>query len=147
MRLWSVHPKYLDVKGLTACWREGLLARKVLLGQTKGYRNHPQLIRFRNTQDPIAAVDIFLSAVLAEARSRGYNFDETKINLTSKSAKIEVTQGQLDYEFDHLKKKLAARDKAAFNYAASITEITANPLFTVVDGGIESWEIAADSQH
>lgn len=104
MRLWSLHPKYLDTKGLTACWREGLLARKVLLNQTKGYRNHPQLIRFRNTQDPVAAIDVFLSAVLAEAQSRGYNFDGAKINLNVQSDKIEVTQGQLDYEFEHLKK-------------------------------------------
>lgn len=93
MRLWSIHPKYLDTKGLTACWREGLLARKVLLGQTKGYRNHPQLIRFRAAADPIAAVDVFLSAILAEAQSRGYNFDKIKINLRAQSEKIEVVQG------------------------------------------------------
>ena len=49
MRLWSLHPKYLDIKGLVACWREGLLARKVLLDQTKGYKNHPQLIRFNRS--------------------------------------------------------------------------------------------------
>ncbi|MEM3714836.1 MAG: pyrimidine dimer DNA glycosylase/endonuclease V [Nitrososphaeria archaeon] len=40
MRLWSIHPKYLDQKGLVACWREGLLAKKVLLGKVKGYKNH-----------------------------------------------------------------------------------------------------------
>ncbi len=40
MRLWSLHPKYLDVKGLVRAWREGLLARKALGGETKGYRNH-----------------------------------------------------------------------------------------------------------
>jgi Pyrimidine dimer DNA glycosylase (EC 3.2.2.17)/DNA-(apurinic or apyrimidinic site) lyase (EC 4.2.99.18) len=52
MRLWSIHPKYLDVQGLLGLWREGLLAQKVLLGETKGYRNHPQLIRFKRTSDP-----------------------------------------------------------------------------------------------
>lgn len=140
MRLWSVHPKYLDTKGLTACWREGLLARKVLLGQTKGYRNHPQLIRFRAAADPIAAVDVFLSAVLVEAQRRGYNFDEKKIDISSKSDKIEVTQRQLEYEFEHLKKKLAVRDKAALARIESITEIAVNPIFTVVEGDIESWE-------
>ncbi|CDN30804.1 pyrimidine dimer DNA glycosylase [Mucinivorans hirudinis] len=140
MRLWSIHPKYLDTKGLTACWREGLLARKVLLGQTKGYRNHPQLIRFRSTQNSVAAVDVFLSAVLSEARLRGYNFDATKINLTAKSETIEVTQGQLNYEFEHLKKKLVIRDKTAFERIVSVTEIATNPIFTVVDGGIADWE-------
>ncbi|MEN6399799.1 MAG: pyrimidine dimer DNA glycosylase/endonuclease V, partial [Rectinema sp.] len=29
MRLWTLHPQYLDQKGLTAAWREGLLAKKV----------------------------------------------------------------------------------------------------------------------
>jgi hypothetical protein len=41
-----VHPRYLDTAGLTACWREALLAQKVLTGGTRGYRRHPQLERF-----------------------------------------------------------------------------------------------------
>ena len=49
MRLWSVHPKYLDSKGLVALWREALLAKQVLEGGTKGYRNHPQLDRFKKS--------------------------------------------------------------------------------------------------
>jgi len=28
MRLWSVHPRHLDRQGLTACWREALLAHR-----------------------------------------------------------------------------------------------------------------------
>ena len=47
MRLWSVHPLHLDRQGLTACWREALLAQAVLAGRTRGYRAHPQLERFR----------------------------------------------------------------------------------------------------
>ena len=47
MRLWSLHPSYLDSAGLVALWQEGLLARKVLSSQTKGYIHHPQLHRFR----------------------------------------------------------------------------------------------------
>jgi hypothetical protein len=43
MRLWSVHPKYLDARGLVALWREGLLAQAVLRGRTSGYVRHPQL--------------------------------------------------------------------------------------------------------
>jgi len=30
MRLWTIHPKYLDRQGLLALWREALLAQKVL---------------------------------------------------------------------------------------------------------------------
>lgn len=35
MRLWTLHPKYLDTKGLVALWREALLAQKVLQGKQK----------------------------------------------------------------------------------------------------------------
>jgi len=31
MRLWSIHPKYLDRQGLLAVWRESLLAQSVLI--------------------------------------------------------------------------------------------------------------------
>jgi len=47
VRIWSLHPKYLDRQGLTACWREALLAQAVLNGATRGYTRHPQLVRFR----------------------------------------------------------------------------------------------------
>jgi hypothetical protein len=36
MRLWTLHPKYLDARGLVALWREALLAQKVLRGATRG---------------------------------------------------------------------------------------------------------------
>ena len=29
MRIWSIHPRYLDARGLVALWREALLARAV----------------------------------------------------------------------------------------------------------------------
>jgi len=60
MRLWTVHPRYLDTKGLLAAWREGLLAQKVLQDKTSGYRNHPQLLRFRATANPTASIASYL---------------------------------------------------------------------------------------
>ncbi|HNX99076.1 MAG TPA: pyrimidine dimer DNA glycosylase/endonuclease V, partial [Candidatus Aminicenantes bacterium] len=72
MRLWSIHPRYLDGRGLVALWREALLARKVLTGRTRGYRHHPQLARFRATADPLGTIDRYLAGVLAEADRRGY---------------------------------------------------------------------------
>ncbi|HQT25728.1 MAG TPA: pyrimidine dimer DNA glycosylase/endonuclease V, partial [Burkholderiales bacterium] len=59
MRIWSLHPKYLDPKGLVALWRESLLAQAVLRGETQGYRNHPQLDRFRNAEAPLAAISSY----------------------------------------------------------------------------------------
>lgn len=68
MRLWSLHPKYLDVKGLVALWREGLLARAVLKGKTKGYTNHTQLIRFKKQKNPVLFLDTFLNQVYLESK-------------------------------------------------------------------------------
>lgn len=79
MRIWSLHPSHLDRMGLVACWRETLLAQAVLAGRTKGYRNHPQLDRFRAQPEPLDAVGAYLSAVADEARARGYRFDASRI--------------------------------------------------------------------
>jgi hypothetical protein len=38
MRLWTLHPKCLDARGLVVPWREALLAQKVLRGETRGYK-------------------------------------------------------------------------------------------------------------
>src|SRR5579884_933204 len=106
MRLWSLHPSVLDTKGLVALWREGLLAQKVLLGQTKGYRFHPQLERFRATSNPVAAISTYLWAVVDEARERGYSFDASKIAMRRRAISITVTRGQLEFEHEHLCSKL-----------------------------------------
>jgi Pyrimidine dimer DNA glycosylase len=136
VRLWSVHPRYLDVRGLTACWREGLLAQAVLLGKTRGYRNHPQLLRFRAQRDPVASVQMFLSAIVAEAQARGYTFDARKIVLRKPRVCMTVTRGQLAFEWEHLRAKLKKRDPARVLPARP----KPHPMFKVVAGGIEAWE-------
>ena len=93
MRLWSIHPEYLDCKGLLALWREGLLARKVLMGETRGYRRHPQLERFRAQKDPVAAINLYLRFVHEEAAGRCYHFDIGKINPDCQCAPIDETEG------------------------------------------------------
>jgi hypothetical protein len=80
MRIWSLHPKYLDSKGLVALWRETLLAKNVLEENTKGYTNHPQLIRFKSSQNPLAYINLYLSTIFEEASLREYNFDKSKFN-------------------------------------------------------------------
>jgi Pyrimidine dimer DNA glycosylase len=140
MRLWSLHPSYLDTKGLVACWREGLLARQVLLGKTRGYRNHPQLQRFNTLADPVAALDQYLSAILAEADQRGYSFDHGKITYHPEPISLTVTDGQLAYELAHLRSKLEQRDRAQYVRLAVISSPLPNPIFKVVHGFIEPWE-------
>ena len=84
MRIWSLHPQYLDAKGLVALWRETLLAKHVLENKTKGYKNHPQLNRFKRTKNPVDSINHYLFFVLQEARVRNYKFDAAKIASTFK---------------------------------------------------------------
>lgn len=140
MRLWSLHPSQLDARGLVACWREGLLARKVLLGQTRGYRNHPQLERFKAFDDPIPVVDSYLKGLCLEATSRGYTFDTTKIGPRFSRQKLDVSDGQLSYEWAHLLAKLKQRDPAKYQALASQQEPRPHPIFRVVAGAVEPWE-------
>ncbi len=141
MRIWTLHPKYLDPKGLVALWRETLLAQKVLLGETKGYRNHPQLIRFRETRNPVGAVASYLREVVAEAQRRGYNFDATKIANRRYRGKIPVTSGQVAYEREHLKGKLEQRAPQLLLQLHEATELELHPLFEQGEGGVEPWEV------
>jgi hypothetical protein len=140
MRLWSVHPRYLDAKGLVALWREGLLARSVLKRKTQGYRYHPQLDRFRSCLKPIAAIDRYLWAVYDESEKRGFHFDARKLGRKIECTKIWVTRGQLQYEWNHLKAKLKVRDRAQYARIRAVSKPLPHPLFRNRSGGIEPWE-------
>ncbi len=140
MRLWSLHPCYLDARGLIALWREGLLARAVLAGKTIGYRNHPQLARFKAHPTPELAIDAYLWAVVAEAERRGYHFNRAKLGTRHSCALIPVTEGQLAYEWEHLQRKLHTRDPQRFHQNAMASRILPHPLMDVVPGGIADWE-------
>ena len=140
MRLWSLHPSYLDTQGLLACWREGLLARKVLLGETRGYKHHPQLERFKACPDPVAALDAYLLEIHAESLRRGFTFNRAKIGSCSYTKKLAVTQGQIQYEWEHLRLKLLKRDPARYERMLASEPPLPHPLFVIVPGGIEGWE-------
>jgi hypothetical protein len=140
MRLWSIHPKYLDRVGLVALWRESLLAQKVLRGKTKAYRNHSQLIRFKKHRHPERAIASYQIEVWRESKRRGFNFDKSKIRAETSRVKIPVTRGQLRYEFDLLGDKLKRRDPDRYQKLLSFRKIEFNAVFRVVDGAIEKWE-------
>lgn len=139
MRLWSLSPSLLDQKGLVALWREALLAKAVLEGKTKGYKNHSQLIRFKLSNDPIAAINFYLKEVYLEATRCGYSFDSTKF-VETEAIQMEVTQGQLEYEFKHLLRKLEVRCPAKFNEIED-KDLKAHSLFKVIPGYIADWEV------
>lgn len=140
MRLWSLHPKYLDAKGLVAVWREGLLARAVLRGETRGYRNHPQLQRFRAHPSPRLAIDAYLCGIYAEAEARGYAFDRSKIGRLRKIRPIAVTRGQVAHEWAHLMRKLAKRAPRQLETLGEVRRPACHGLFRSRPGPVADWE-------
>ncbi len=140
MRLWSIHPKYLDPRGLVALWREALLAKKVLQNRTSGYKNHPQLERFKRTISPISYINNYLQEVYNESRMRNYNFDSGKIGDLSELKDIPVSDGQIKYEFSHLLKKLKLRDEQRYEHYKDIKSIEIFPGFIKTPGATEKWE-------
>ncbi|HUP45450.1 MAG TPA: pyrimidine dimer DNA glycosylase/endonuclease V [Thermoanaerobaculia bacterium] len=145
MRLWSLHPMYLDAAGLVAVWREGLLAQAVLTGRTRGYTRHPQLVRFRAQPDPNAALTAYLHRVADEGEQRGYAFDRPKLPADVPAIPIEVTDGQLLFEWRHLLKKLQLRSPARFADLGNVTNPLPHPQFVITAGPVEEWERAARS--
>jgi len=152
MRLWSLHQKYLDHKGLLAVWREGLLAKKVLEGKTKGYKFHPQLDRFEKQEEVLLAINNYLQEIFFESLIRQYKFNKNKIDKKTISLidqrikkKIPVTTGQIDHERNHLLAKLKIRDEKKYKELLKIKKIELHPLFKIVKGNVEKWEKISDA--
>lgn len=140
MRLWTLHPRYLDPAGLVALWREALLAQKVLAGATRGYRHHPQLERFRAHARPSAAIATYLWHIADEAKRRGYRFDDAKILHARTRIRLEATTGQLAFEWKHLAGKLRKRAPPLAAQHAGVREPLAHPMFRIVQGPVAAWE-------
>ena len=140
MRLWTLHPKYLDPQGLVALWREALLAKAVLRGETRGYRHHPQLLRFQSHATPLSAINAYLAVVYDEATSRGYAFDRSKLGPRRAVAAIAVNDGQLAHEWRHLLAKLQVRSPELFRRWSGTVAPEVHSLFTVRIGPVEGWE-------
>lgn len=140
MRLWNLHPKYLDARGLVALWREGLLAQAVLRGKTKGYRHHPQLVRFQAQPSPVSFIAEYLRTVHTESVARGYRFDSSKIAPGRTTGRIDVALGQIRFEWHHLIKKLDIRTPEWRQAWIKEEFPTPHPLFRVTPGGVADWE-------
>jgi hypothetical protein len=140
MRIRSLHPSYLDSKWLVALRRETLLAKHVLEWKTKGYTMHPQLERFKDQNNPLSAINYYLTIIQQEASQRNYNFDITKIGKYSDDITIPVTKWQIYYEFKWYCQKIQTRDPQRYEKIKDTTTILTHPLFVIIDGDIASWE-------
>ncbi|MGC5627989.1 pyrimidine dimer DNA glycosylase/endonuclease V [Georgenia sp. Z1344] len=147
MRLWSLHPQYLDRQGLTAAWREALLAQSVLVRGAGGYANHPQVDRFRAEADPLASLGRYLDGIADEADARGYRFDRSKIvaqaDARATVSTMTVTRGQLAHEWAHLLAKLELRSPDVRRQLADVSRPDPHPSFTEVPGPVAAWERGA----
>ena len=146
MRLWTLHPRYLDAPGLVALWREGLLARAVLRGRTRGYRHHPQLLRFRRSGRPVACINRDLAAVHREAARRGYAFDRSRFGPVIAVEPIPETRGQLQHEWVHLLAKLRRRRPERYAALSGLVRPAPHPLFRIVPGAVREWERLSDRE-
>ena len=147
MRLWSLHPQYLDQKGLVALWREALLAQAVMCRIDKGelnvgYANHPQLSRFLAQRAPMVSLARYLRTVYEESLKRGYRFEASKIDTAGDCCRIEVTAGQLQFERRHLLAKLERREPDRCELLVADPLPVPNPLFETVPGEVADWERA-----
>jgi hypothetical protein len=140
MRIWTLHPSHLDARGIVALWREALLARAVLRNRTRGYRHHPQLARFRDHPDPVAAINTYLREVFAEAERRGYRFDARKLRGPTTTVKIRCSRAQLRYEWTHLLGKLRVRAPGVYRIARDARP-KAHGIFELTAGPRAAWEV------
>jgi hypothetical protein len=143
MRLWSIHPRYLDPQGLVALWREALLARAVLRGKTAGYRRHPQLQRFLAHAAPRSAISAYLGEIHLESLRRGYAFDRSKIGPLRPVEPIAVTRGQIEHEWAHLLRKLSLRSPEHYRRWRQLRSPRCHPLIRPCAGAVEPWERVA----
>ncbi len=118
-----------------------ILAKNVLDEKTKGYKNHPQLIRFKKSDNPLEGINQYLAAVYQESQTRGYHFNKAQFNIYCEPVTLTVTRRQIEYEMQHLLKKLKTRDAERYHRLLKKTNIEPHPLFEIIEGEIEEWEI------
>jgi len=89
---------------------------------------------------PLGCIATYLRDVQMEAQARAYQFDKTKIISADPCEKITETNGQLQYEWRHLKAKLRERAPEQFKLLCDVRIPEPHPLFNIVKGGVSKWE-------
>lgn len=159
MRVWSIHPAYLDTKGLVASWKEGIQGLNALRNPRKPngkwamFAHHPQLIRFKRFENPELCLSEYLHFIADEADRRNYNFNRNLIlpRLDENPYQIWITCGQLIYEWDFLSHKVTCRTgfweygKPTINGKSTVETIASwscvvHPMVVLIPGDIECWE-------
>ncbi len=87
------------------------------------------------------AINFYLAEVYYEAKKRGYSFGRDKVQWDFTQEIIRVTDGQVLYETKHLLGKLEYRDPERHVELQNKKSLTTHPLFQIIPGEIESWEV------
>lgn len=159
MRLWNIHPMYLDTAGLNALWREGLGALAVIDDPTSaGYYKHPQLepfIRSGGGRRDIAQQWLveYMWHVHRESVRRGFKYDLSLVMRHRDDIPcvdpdgIIIPKGQLLFEFTHLQTKLRTRDPVVFKRNAAHHGLGGRPpvahpsvVIDMTDATYADWE-------
>ena len=147
MRIWTLHPRFLDRQGLLGQWREALQAKNALLDphHSSNVCHERQLRRFKAAKiQALSCMGVYLHAVADEMILRGYKPNVSLIPYyVGTPSLIPVTQGQVNFEIAHLMAKLTERDPSRLLPLSKIRVLMSNqlnPIFKEVGGDIESWE-------
>lgn len=144
MRVWTIHPKYLNRKELSACWHDGLRALKVLSEPEKYQRFYEGLSVFRVQSEPVYALAKYLQAIGKEGVKRGLQMDLSLLPEVPKDfrLKIPVSEERIASERKLLTKRLAGLGRWHLRKFQSMLPGRTNPLFFVQNDNHPSpWEI------
>jgi hypothetical protein len=141
MRIWSIHPKYLDSKELLNLWNETIQAKNEFLTKFSGHFSNKQLERFLDLKNPLEAINSYMSSIYREAVKRDFSVDDSFMDWDfDDSIQIPVTAGQISHEISKLKSRLRERDEKKLQKLNGRTFLELHPIFYSVPGTIEEWE-------
>ena len=132
MLLWTIHPRYLDQKGLCGLWREALYGQNILIRWLEGanrlpYLNSPYLKPFR---DEPGAIREYLMWILREGHLRGYRFNQVLIEpIYPLVETIPLAPGRLVTEKQMLRGKLSRRAPDWWRVEWNDESFEPNPVF------------------
>lgn len=130
MSLWSVHPRYLDNKGLISAWNRGLQLQKQLSTEPARNTGNSQLIMFSRQEKPLHAIGSYLSFIASEGCRRGYKFTHEKILYPNFDEELlPIDSEQLRSENQMLQNRLKTRDKNRYQQLSSQSWPETHPLF------------------
>ena len=151
MRLWSLNPAYLDDASLRELWDDCMRAKKQMERLTEypnGSRPHPQLLRFFRTPGPLGAFSDYMWGVLDAIAQRGLYCGAQRKNAIPRPRSgshmyMSVTAGQMEIETWLYGAKLVKERGNGEKYVQfwSIPEPQPHPLFQIVRGAVERWEM------